>query len=76
MKPSVFERLFPLFLILASCSSDDTPRCELIPRSGPCEAAIPRYYFDQDEQRCKEFLWGGCDGVVPFETLEECLECE
>lgn len=63
-------------MLLFSCSSDDTPRCELFPRAGRCDAAIPRYYFDQEEQKCKEFLWGGCDGVVPFETLEACQECE
>ena len=60
---------------------DDEPvliynRCELIPDSGPCEAAIPKFYFDQETQECKEFLWGGCDGVVPFDTLEECQQCE
>lgn len=50
--------------------------CELIPDSGPCEAAMPRYYFDQEEQKCKEFLWGGCEGTVPFDTLEACQVCE
>lgn len=50
--------------------------CELIPDSGPCEAAITRYYFNQETQECEEFLWGGCDGVVPFETLEACQLCE
>lgn len=51
-------------------------RCELHPDAGSCEAAIPKYYFDQITKKCNEFLWGGCDGVVPFDTLEECLECE
>ncbi|MBA4146415.1 MAG: proteinase inhibitor I4 serpin, partial [Cytophaga sp.] len=26
----------------------------------------------KNEKKCKEFIWGGCGGVVPFETLEEC----
>lgn len=51
-------------------------RCELFPDSGPCEAAFPKFYFDQEEQKCKEFLWGGCNGTVPFDTLEECQVCE
>jgi len=46
--------------------------CYLIPDPGVCLAAIPRYYYDQDTGNCKEFLWGGCGGVVPFETMEEC----
>jgi len=45
-------------------------RCSLVPDAGSCEAAIPRYYFSDRE--CRMFLWGGCAGVVPFETLAEC----
>ncbi|SVC52991.1 uncharacterized protein METZ01_LOCUS305845 [marine metagenome] len=35
-------------------------------------AAFPRYYYDQNEKKCMKFIWGGCGGVVPFETMEEC----
>jgi eight-cysteine-cluster-containing protein len=55
----------------------ESNNCSLEPESGSCKALIPKYYFDQTEQICKEFTWGGCDGVVPFNTLEECkLTCE
>ena len=51
--------------------------CDLEPDPGPCFAAIPAYYFNQDTQSCAEFIYGGCAGVVPFWTLEECeSECE
>ncbi len=50
--------------------------CDLEPDVGPCDAAFPRYYFDQETQECKEFIWGGCEGTVPFETMEECRICE
>ena len=50
--------------------------CDLEPDSGPCFAAFRRYYFDREEQECKEFIWGGCNGTVPFETLEACRQCE
>jgi hypothetical protein len=43
--------------------------CKLEPDPGLCKAYMPRYYYDDG---CKEFIWGGCGGVVPFETLEEC----
>ena len=53
-----------------------TSKCELVPEAGPCKAYFKKYYFDKSEGKCKEFVWGGCGGVVPFETLEECKSCE
>ncbi len=50
--------------------------CDLEPAPGPCFAAFRRYYYDREEQKCKEFIWGGCNGTVPFETMEACTECE
>ena len=51
--------------------------CELKPDTGPCKAYFPRYYFDQDSKKCKKFIWGGCLGTVPFETMSECMNaCE
>lgn len=50
--------------------------CKLLPDPGECKAFFPRYYFDKEEGICKEFIWGGCNGVVPFNTLEECEACE
>lgn len=72
------------FLILvagaaSSCnpSCESAPAaCELLPEPGPCFAAIPKFYFDQEAQECKEFTWGGCGGVVPFETFDACQECQ
>ncbi|MEA1881218.1 MAG: BPTI/Kunitz domain-containing protein [Candidatus Marinimicrobia bacterium] len=38
---------------------------------------MPRYYYNQDAGKCKEFTWGGCGGVVPFVTMPECKSaCE
>ena len=75
--------LFPgllLALFLSACSKkdDDQPndRCQLEPHPGNCLAAFRRYYYDKKEKKCKEFIRGGCGGVVPFETLEECKACE
>lgn len=56
--------------------TNQCPECTLVPNVGPCNAAFPRYYYDQEEGQCKQFIWGGCDGVVPFETLEECEACD
>lgn len=74
--------LFTLCLVIGiSCDDEDVtntnacPECELEPMVGPCNAAFPKFYFDQVEKKCKEFIWGGCAGVVPFETLEACELC-
>ena len=53
-------------------SFEEIQACYFIPNVGPCDADIPRYYYDQEENQCMEFTWGGCGGVVPFETLEDC----
>lgn len=47
-------------------------RCGLKPESGPCKAIFDKYYFDARTNKCQRFNYGGCDGVVPFETQEEC----
>ena len=46
--------------------------CTLSPDPGVCFAAIQMYYFNQETQQCEDFTWGGCGGVVPFESLAEC----
>lgn len=52
-------------------TAQDDP-CTLLPDPGDCEAAIPAWYFDAQTESCAQFTWGGCGGVVPFETLEDC----
>lgn len=71
-----------LLLALSFCCKQEAlnptqceQKCALEPQVGPCNAAFRKYYFDQTEKKCKEFTWGGCAGVVPFETLEECQAC-
>lgn len=44
---------------------------------GPCRGAFTRYYFDQQAGKCMSFIYGGCQGVVPFESLVDCQRaCE
>jgi len=76
--------IFALLITGISSCSDDDVSCEDTPNSpccqspevGPCNAAFPRFYFDNETGSCQEFVWGGCNGVVPFETLEECEACQ
>ena len=47
-------------------------KCSLVPNSGMCLALFTKYYYDTNEKKCKTFVWGGCGGTVPFETLADC----
>ena len=54
-----------------------TEDCNSIPDPGICLAYFQTFYFDQTTSQCEESYWGGCDGVVPFWTLEDCQNsCE
>jgi hypothetical protein len=47
-------------------------KCSLKPETGPCKAFFKKYYYDTGSKTCKSFIWGGCGGVVPFDTVEDC----
>ena len=53
-------------------SFQEIQACYYIPHIGPCDAAFLRYYYDHEENECSEFIWGGCGGLVPFVSLEDC----
>ena len=63
--------IIPSWEGMPDCSSN-IDACTLIPDPGKCQAAIQKYYFNQETQQCEDFTWGGCGGVVPFDSLEEC----
>lgn len=48
------------------------PECELEPDPGDCDANFTRYYYDAELGECMEFTWGGCEGVVPFDSWLAC----
>ncbi len=48
------------------------PRCSQIPDTGPCRAMFTKYFFNQNSSKCESFTWGGCQGVVPFQSLQDC----
>jgi len=61
----------------AACKRQAPPcverACEQRIKAGPCEAAIPLWAFDKSEDRCVEFLWGGCQpNRNNFLTKAEC----
>lgn len=68
-------------LFFISCSSNElkepNAKCSEKPKAGMCKAMFIKYYFNNDSNKCEEFIWGGCGGNVPFKSLKECKQtCE
>uniref|UniRef100_A0A0C9R5S4 BPTI/Kunitz inhibitor domain-containing protein n=1 Tax=Amblyomma americanum TaxID=6943 RepID=A0A0C9R5S4_AMBAM len=38
------------------------PRCLKPPAVGRCKAKVPRWYYDPSSNKCKLFIYGGCEG--------------
>ncbi|HSG30155.1 MAG TPA: BPTI/Kunitz-type proteinase inhibitor domain-containing protein [Thermodesulfobacteriota bacterium] len=49
-------------------------RCYIKPDPGTCEEFIMKYFFYPEGGNCSSFIWSGCGGVVPFESMAECKE--
>ncbi|KAJ3036222.1 hypothetical protein HDV00_002976 [Rhizophlyctis rosea] len=71
------HKLFILSLALLPAVALAADSCSLKPETGPCRALFYKYYYDSAAGQCKQFVWGGCGGVVPFQTETECEKsCE
>lgn len=53
-------------------------RCRMqVPERGACKAIFEVYSFNPETNACEESNYGGCGGVVPFHSQEECKKtCE
>jgi hypothetical protein len=71
----LFVALLTLEIGCESATPECVAKCALVPDPGFCEALFPRFYFDPKTGKCDTFIYGGCGGVVPFETMKECLDC-
>ncbi len=49
---------------------DIRKRCDLKPDPGICKALFYRGYYTLGT--CREFIYGGCGGEVPFESVQAC----
>jgi hypothetical protein len=41
---------------------------------GPCRAAMPRFYYNQEAKSCEQFIYGGCS--ANGNNFQEKTECE
>lgn len=52
---------------------DKVDKCEQPKETGPCYAAIPRFFFNGATGACEEFTYGGCRGNSNnFRSREQC----
>ena len=63
------------FKTFPQCSGKCPPKdvCSLPAVQGPCEAHIPRYFYNATSSKCERFYYGGCLGNKNnFRTIQEC----
>ena len=56
----------------ATIFGESSRQCFLEPEIGSCKAAIEKFYFNSESNSCQSFTWGGCNGIVPFDTPNQC----
>lgn len=78
MQPVWLLFVASIALVFSGCSGGDITQNDLPvqcldkPEQGPCKKREIRYYYDYHYDNCRTFHYGGCQGHVPFDTLEEC----
>lgn len=47
-------------------------RCAQRPEPGPCKGLFHKFYYDPARNACRSFIYGGCQGAVPFDDQQAC----
>ena len=80
---SPIRSLLPITVaaLLAGCGSSPAGQgdgihvsCLQEPDRGPCRGAKAGFYYDYRTDSCRRFLYGGCGGNVPFDTMQQCVK--
>jgi len=65
------ERIAPYVKTEILCLTADV--CRLPAGPGPCTSYVNQWYFNSQNQTCKQFVYGGCGGNENrFQTREDC----
>lgn len=79
-------RILLIALLIPAAHAESTPglritterspavdaRCSLRPEPGPCKGLFNKFYYDPEQKACRSFIYGGCQGVVPFDDRPAC----
>ncbi|XP_072145614.1 uncharacterized protein [Dermacentor andersoni] len=58
-----------------TCLHKKLDPCEQSAAPGPCRGSYKRFYYDRQDNQCKRFKYGGCQGNANnFASEEECSE--
>jgi len=58
---------------IVTADAGEVDICTLPAETGPCEAEVPRFYFNSSTGQCESFTYGGCYGNANnFETIQAC----
>ncbi len=58
-----------------TAGSDAGGICGLPQDPGPCDAAMPRWWFDAATGKCEPFVYGGCQGNANnFQSPNDCVK--
>ena len=76
----LFTKLKVPLLSFHKCfyNTDSFSVCSLPKKIGPCKGRILRYFYNNKNERCEKFFWGGCDpNLNNFEHIDDCsILCE
>ncbi|XP_029923232.1 kunitz-type protease inhibitor 2 isoform X2 [Myripristis murdjan] len=72
-QPSFPLPIVPVAAVPEPRNDTDTARCAQPMKVGSCKAAFRKFYYEQESDSCRPFIYGGCEANGNnFDSLEDC----